>query len=63
MIKANIEAQIEAKEKEIQKAESEIFKLSNMIDLLIAQRAKFLEIRGLAAFDLMELRDQLEEDN
>ena len=63
MLKANIEAQIEAKQKEIEKAESEIFKISRIIDSLIEKRCKYLEIRGLAAFELKELMDELEEDN
>lgn len=62
MLRANIEAQIEAKQKEIAQAESEIEKISKIIDSLKAQRRKYLEIRGLAAYDLMELREQLEED-
>lgn len=61
MLRANIEAQIEAKQKEIEKAESEIDKLSKIIESLKAKRRKFLEIRGLAAYDVMELQDQLEE--
>ena len=62
MLKANIEAQIEAKQKEIVQAESEIEKISKIIDSLKAQRCKYLEIRGIAAYDLMELQDQLEEE-
>lgn len=61
MLRANIEAQIEAKQKEIARAESEIEKISKIIDSLKAQRRKYLEIRGLAAYDVMELQDQLEE--
>ena len=61
MLRANIEAQIEAKQKEIEIAESEIDKLSRLIDSLKIQRRKYLEIRGLAAYDVMELQDQLEE--
>lgn len=61
MLRANIEAQIEAKQKEIEKAESEIEKISKIIESLKAQRRKYLEIRGLAAYDVMELQDQLEE--
>lgn len=61
MLRANIEAQIEAKQKEIEKAESEIDKISKIIESLKAQRRKFLEIRGLAAYDVMELQDQLDE--
>lgn len=61
MLRANIEAQIEAKQKEIAQAESEIEKISKIIDSLKAQRRKYLEIRGLAAYDVMELQDQLEE--
>ena len=63
MLKANIEAQIEAKQKVIDGAEAEIDKLSKLIDNLTEMRNKYLEIRGLAAYDLMELRDQVEEDN
>lgn len=63
MLKANIEAQIEAKQKVIDGAEAEIDKLSKLIDNLTEMRNKYLEIRGLAAYDLMELQDQLEEDN
>ena len=63
MLKANIEAQIEAKEKVIAAAESDIVKLDNLINILTEKRSKMLEIRGLAAYDLMELREQLEEDN
>ena len=37
MLKANIEAQIEAKQKEIAQAESEIEKISKIIDSLKAQ--------------------------
>lgn len=61
MLRANIEAQIEAKQKEIAQAESEIVKISKIIDSLKAQRRKYLEIRGLAAYDVMELQDQLDE--
>lgn len=61
MLRANIEAQIEAKQKEIAQAEREIEKISKIIDSLKAQRRKYLEIRGLAAYDVMELQDQLDE--
>jgi chromosome segregation ATPase len=61
MLIANIEAQIEAKQKEIARAESEILKIERIIESLKAQKAKYLEIRGLAAYDLKELQDQLEE--
>lgn len=61
MLRANIEAQIEAKQKEIAQAESEIEKISKIIDSLKAQRRKYLEIRGLAAYDVMELQEQLED--
>lgn len=62
MLKANIEAQIEAKQQVIAAAEKEILKLDALIDHLKDKRAKQLEIRGLAAYDVMELQDQLEED-
>lgn len=62
MLKANIEAQIEAKQQVIAAAEKEILRLDVLIDRLKDQRAKQLEIRGLAAYDVMELQDQLEED-
>lgn len=61
MLIANIEAQIEAKQQVIVAAEKEIFRLDTLIDRLKDQRAKQLEIRGLAAYDIKELQDQLEE--
>lgn len=61
MLKANIEAQIEAKRKVIVAAEVEIRRLNNMIVDLADMRNKQLEIRGLAAYDMQELQDQLEE--
>lgn len=63
MLKANIEAQIEAKQQVIAAAETEIFRLDRLINNLKDKRAQLLEIRGLAAYDVMELQDQLEEDN
>lgn len=61
MLIANIDAQIEAKIKMIGAAEVEIKRLNYMIEDLTAMRDKQLEIRGLAAYDLKELQDQLEE--
>ena len=61
MLIANIEAQIEAKRKMIVAAEVEIVRLNHMIEDLTAMRDKQLEIRGLAAYDMKELQDQLEE--
>ena len=61
MLIANLEAQIEAKQKIIEAAEKEIDKLDAMIENLKALKFKQLEIRGLAAYDIEELQDRLEE--
>lgn len=61
MLIANLEAQIEAKQKIIEDAEKEIDKLDAMIENLKTLKYKQLEIRGLAAYDIEELQDRLEE--
>ena len=62
MLIANLEAQIEAKQKIIEAAEKEIDRLDAMIENLKNLKSKQLEIRGLAAYDIKELQDQIEED-
>lgn len=62
MLIANIEAQIEAKTKEMAAAEFEIERLSRLIDNLKNKLSVQLEKRSLAAYDIMELREQLEEE-
>lgn len=61
MLIANLEAQIEAKQKIIEAAEKEIDKLDAMIENLKELKSKQLEIRGMAAYDIKELQDQMEE--
>lgn len=61
MLIANLEAQIEAKQKIIEAAEKEIDRLDAMIENLKNLKSKQLEIRGLAAYDIKELQDQIEE--
>lgn len=61
MLIANLEAQIEAKQKIIDAAEKEIDRLDAMIENIKALKSKQLEIRGLAAYDIKELQDQIEE--
>ena len=61
MLIANLEAQIEAKQKIIEAAEKEIDRLDAMIENLKELKSKQLEIRGLAAYDIKELQDQIEE--
>lgn len=61
MLIANLEAQIEAKQKIVEAAEKEIDKLDAMIENLKNLKSKQLEIRGLAAYDIKELQDQIEE--
>lgn len=61
MLIANLEAQIEAKQKIIEAAEKEIYRLDAMIENLKELKSKQLEIRGLAAYDIKELQDQMEE--
>ena len=61
MLIANLETQIEAKQKIIEAAEKEIDRLDALIENLKALKSKQLEIRGLAAYDIKELQDQMEE--
>lgn len=61
MLIANLEAQIEAKQKIIEAAEKEIDKLDALIENLKELKSKQLEIRGFAAYDIKELQDQMKE--
>ena len=59
MLIANIEAQIEAKEKELHDVEDDILKIGNVIDNLKAQEKALLSKRS----DLIWKIEELKEDN
>ena len=59
MLIANIEAQIEAKEKELHDVEDDILKIGNVIDNLKAQEKALLTKRS----DLIWKIEELKEDN
>lgn len=59
MLMANIEAQIEAKEKELHDVEDDILKIGNVIDNLKAQEKALLSKRS----DLIWKIEELKEDN
>ncbi len=62
MIKANIEAFIEAKEKEISKNRDDILKLDKVLDSIKAQQRKLLEKDTDLCYELEELKEQLKEE-
>ena len=63
MLKANIEAQIEAKQKIIDdQIRPEIDKLNNIIDHVLNARNILLDKEGELSWEIKELMDQLEED-
>ena len=59
MIRANIEAAIEAKRKEIEKNQDEIIKLDKVLDNIKAQQRKLLEKDTDLYYELEELKEQL----
>lgn len=59
MIKANIEAAIEAKQKEIDKNRSDILKLDKIIETVKAQQKRLLEKDTNLCYELEELKEQL----
>lgn len=59
MLIANIEAQIEAKEKELHDVESDILKIGKVIDNLKAKEAALLSKRS----DIIWKIEELKEDN
>lgn len=58
MIRANIEAAIEAKRKEIEKNQDEIIKLDKVLDNIKAQQRKLLEKDTDLYYELEELKDE-----
>ena len=59
MLKANIEAAIESKQKEISKNLDDILKLDNVIESIKAQQRKLLEKDTDLCYELEELKEQL----
>lgn len=59
MIRANIEAAIEAKRKEIDKNQDDIIKLDKVLDSIKAQQRKLLEKDTDLYYELEELKGQL----
>ena len=59
MIRANIEAAIEAKEKELSKNRDDILKLDKILDTIKAQQKKLLEKDTDLYYELEELKEQL----
>lgn len=63
MIRANIEAAIEAKEKELSKNRDEILKLDKVLDNIKAQQRKLLEKDTDLYYELEELRDEMQNND
>ena len=59
MIKANIEAAIEAKQKEIDMNRDEILKIDKIIEGIKAQQKRLLEKDTNLCYELEELKEQL----
>lgn len=59
MIRANIEAAIAAKQKELDKNREEILKLDKVLDNIKAQQRKLLEKDTDLYYELEELKEQL----
>lgn len=60
MLIANLEAQIEAKEKELHDVEAEILKLGRLIDSLKAQEQDLLTKRADIIWKIEELKEDKE---
>ena len=63
MIRANIEAAIEAKRKEIDKNQDEIIKLDKVLDNIKAQQKKLLEKDTDLYYELEELKDEMQNND
>ena len=61
MIKANIEAAIEVKQKEISKNRDDILKLDKVLESIKAQQKRLLEKDTELCYELEELKEQLNE--
>lgn len=59
MIKANIEAAIESKQKEISKNRDDILKLDKVLESIKAQQRKLLEKDTDLCYELEELKEHL----
>lgn len=59
MIKANIEAAIEAKQKEISKNRDDILKVDKVLESIKAQQRKLLEKDTDLCYELEELKEHL----
>lgn len=59
MIKANIEAAIEAKEKELEENRKNIDRVSNLIDRLKKQKSIWLDRDTDLYYEIEELKEQL----
>lgn len=62
MLKANIQAQIDAKQDQLFKIHAEVKKLDKIIAAVKAQQQKFLKQESELMYECKELQDQLEED-
>ena len=62
MLKANIQAQIDAKQEQLFKIHTEVEKLDRIIASIKAQQQKFLKQEAELMYECKELQDQLEED-
>ena len=63
MIRSNIEAAIEAKQKELDKNREDILKLDKVLDSIKAQRRKLLEKHTDLYYELEELKDELQNND
>ena len=61
MLKANIEAAIDEKEKELSKNRDEILKLDTVLEFIKLQQKKLLEKDTDLCYELEELKEQLNE--
>lgn len=63
MIRANIEAAIEAKQKELDKNRDEILKLDKVLDNIKAQQRKLLQKDTDLYYELEKLKDELQNND
>lgn len=63
MIRANIEAAIEAKQKELDKNRDDILKLDKVLESIKAQQRKLLQKDTDLYYELEELRDEMQNND
>ena len=63
MIRANIEAAIEAKQKELNKNRDDILKLDKVLESIKAQQRKLLEKDTDLYYELEELKDEMQNND